>query len=318
MIGARQLPARHSIRDMGATVIDGKAIATRVRAGVAEEAADFRARTGRAPGLATVLVGEDPASAIYVESKQRACKEAGMEAIDRRMPADSTFDAVAEELRLLGEDRSVSGILLQLPVPDHLDGVALTGLIAPEKDVDGLTPINAGLLALGRPGLRPCTPAGVMQLLAETGVELQGAEAVVVGRSNLFGKPMAQMLLAENATVTTCHSRTRDLQAVCARADVLVAAVGRARIITGEHVKPGAVVIDVGMNRLSEEEAAGGKRLVGDVDFDAAAERASAITPVPGGVGPMTIAMLMRNTLAAARYQANVGNLLGEIDRGRA
>ena len=318
MIGARQLPSRHSITDMAATIIDGKAIGARVRAEVGEEAAEFAASTGRPAGLATVLVGEDPASAIYVANKQKACKEAGMEAIDRRLPADATFEAVAEELRRLGEDRAVSGILLQLPVPDHLDGVALTGLIAPEKDVDGLTPINAGLLALGRPGLRPCTPAGVMELLADTGVELEGAEAVVVGRSNLFGKPMAQMLLAENATVTTCHSRTRDLQAVCARADVLIAAVGRPRIITAEHVKPGAVVIDVGMNRLSEEEAAGGKRLVGDVDFDAAAERASAITPVPGGVGPMTIAMLMRNTLAAARYQANVGTLLGEVDRGRA
>jgi methylenetetrahydrofolate dehydrogenase (NADP+)/methenyltetrahydrofolate cyclohydrolase len=207
----------------------------------------------------------------------------------------------------------VSGILLQLPVPGHLDGSALTALVPPEKDVDGLTPVNAGLLALGRPGLRPCTPVGVMELLAHAGVALEGAEAVVVGRSNLFGKPMAQLLLAANATVTSAHSRTRDLAGTCARADVLVSAVGHARMIGRDHVKPGAVVIDVGLTRLTPEEAGNRSGLVGDVDFDAVVERVSAITPVPGGVGPMTVAMLLRNTLQAARYQANVESLLGDV-----
>jgi len=301
---------------MSATIIDGKAIAARVRAEVTAEVEQFKAQTGRTPGLATVLVGDDPASAVYVAGKQRACTEVGMTPFDRRMPADASFAQVAEELDALGADRSVSGILLQLPVPEHLDGPALTALIGPDKDVDGLTPVNAGLLSLGRPGLRPCTPTGVMEMLADTGVQLEGTEAVVVGRSNLFGKPMAALLLAENATVTVCHSRTRDLRAVCARADVLIAAVGRARLIKGDFVKPGAVVIDVGMNRLTPEEAGNKSGLVGDVDFAAAAEVASAITPVPGGVGPMTIALLLRNTLAAARYQENLRSWLSEEDLG--
>jgi methylenetetrahydrofolate dehydrogenase (NADP+)/methenyltetrahydrofolate cyclohydrolase len=253
-----------------------------------------------------VLVGEDPASAIYVGGKQRACREVGMEPFDRRLPAEASFEEVAEELERLNADRAVSGVLLQLPVPAHLDGPTLTAMISPDKDVDGLTPVNAGLLSLGRPGLRPCTPSGVMEMLAQTEVALEGAEAVVVGRSNLFGKPMAQLLLAENATVTVCHSRTRDLRAVCARADVLIAAVGRPRLLTRDFVKPAAVVIDVGMNRLSPEEAGNKSGLVGDVDFAAASELASAITPVPGGVGPMTIAFLLRNTLDAARSQAGV------------
>jgi methylenetetrahydrofolate dehydrogenase (NADP+)/methenyltetrahydrofolate cyclohydrolase len=298
---------------MSASIIDGRAIAERVRAGVAAETADFARATGRPPGLATVLVGADPASEIYVRNKQRACEEVGMRPYDRRLPANSTFEEVAEELDALGADPAVSGILLQLPVPGHLDGTALTGLLSPEKDVDGLTPVNAGLLALGRPGLRPCTPAGVIVLLEETGVELEGAEAVIVGRSNLFGKPMAQLLLAENATVTICHSRTRDLRAVCARAEVLIAAVGRPRLIGGDFVREGAVVIDVGLNRVSPAEAGNKSGLVGDVDFAAASERARAITPMPGGVGPMTIAMLLRNTLQAARYQANVRGFVGEL-----
>ena len=299
---------------MSATIIDGRAVAARVRGEVAEQVEAFKEETGRTPGLATVLVGEDPASAVYVAGKQRACVEVGMTPFDRRLSADASFAEVAEELEGLGADRSVSGILLQLPVPEHLDGPALTAMIGPEKDVDGLTPVNAGLLSLGRPGLRPCTPAGVLELLADTGVELEGAEAVVVGRSNLFGKPMAQLLLAENATVTVCHSRTRDLPAVCARADVLIAAVGRARLIGADYVKPGAVVIDVGMNRLTPEQAGNRSGLVGDVDFAAVAEVASAITPVPGGVGPMTIALLLRNTLAAARYQASLHSWLSEVD----
>jgi methylenetetrahydrofolate dehydrogenase (NADP+)/methenyltetrahydrofolate cyclohydrolase len=298
---------------MGAKIIDGKAIAARVRADVARQVEVFAGEHGRPPGLATVLVGDDPASAVYVGGKQRACAEVGMAPFDRRLPADATFEQVADELERLNADGAVSGVLLQLPVPDHLDGAALTGIVSPDKDVDGLTPVNAGLLALGRPGLRSATPLGVMELLADTGVELAGAEAVVVGRSNLFGKPMAQLLLAADATVTTCHSRTRDLAGVCARADVLVVAIGRARMVTREFVKPGAVVIDVGMNRIAPELAGNKSGLVGDVDFAAVSELASAITPVPGGVGPMTIALLLRNTLQAASYQAELETMLGEL-----
>ena len=285
---------------MSASIIDGKAIAAGVRAQVAEDVEAFKQRSGRVPGLATVLVGDDPASAVYVGGKQRACAEVGMTPFDRRLPASAPFDQVAEELEVLNADDAVSGILLQLPVPDQLDGTALTALVDPRKDVDGLTPINAGLLALGRPGLRSATPLGVIELLRETGVDLDGAEAVVVGRSNLFGKPMSQLLLGESATVTICHSRTRDLAGVCARADILIAAVGRARLIGAEFVKPGAVVIDVGLSRLTPEQAGNKSGLVGDVDFAAVSQIASAITPVPGGVGPMTIALLLRNTLTAA------------------
>jgi methylenetetrahydrofolate dehydrogenase (NADP+)/methenyltetrahydrofolate cyclohydrolase len=291
---------------MSAQIIDGKAIAAEVRADVAEQVKSFREQTGRVPGLATVLVGDDPGSAVYVAGKQRACAEVGMKPFDVRLPADCTFEAVAAELARLKADEEVSGILLQLPVPEHLDGPTLTNMVPPEKDVDGLTPVNTGLLSLGLPGLRSCTPQGVMALLAHTGIELEGAEAVVVGRSNLFGKPMAQLLLAENATVTVCHSRTRDLREVCSRADVLIAAVGRARLIGEGFVKPGAVVIDVGMNRLTPQEAGNKSGLVGDVDFASASQLASAITPVPGGVGPTTIAFLLRNTLQAARRQAGI------------
>jgi methylenetetrahydrofolate dehydrogenase (NADP+)/methenyltetrahydrofolate cyclohydrolase len=291
---------------MPATIIDGKAIAARVRGEVAREVEAFTEQVGAPPGLATVLVGEDPASAVYVSGKQRACAEVGMVPFDRRLAADASFERVADELRSLNADAAVSGVLLQLPLPSRLDGAALTAMIDPRKDVDGLTPVNAGLLALGLEGLRPCTPSGVMELLASVGVRgdrIEGAEAVVIGRSNLFGKPIAQLLLAENATVTICHSRTRDLGEVCARADVLIAAVGRPRLVTQEFVKPGAVVIDVGMNRLTPEQAGNKSGLVGDVDFQAVAEVASAITPVPGGVGPMTIAYLLVNTLRAARLQ---------------
>lgn len=291
---------------MPAKIIEGKPVAARVRAEVARGVRAFVARTGRPPGLATVLVGGDPGSTVYVGAKQRACAEVGMAALDRRLPAEAPFEQVAALLGELNEDEAVSGVLLQLPLPGHLDGPTLTGMIDPAKDVDGLTPVNAGLLALGRPGLRPCTPSGVMELLASVEMELEGAEAVVVGRSNLFGKPMAQLLLLENATVTMCHSRTRDLAGVCARADLLIAAVGRPRMITREFVKPGAVVIDVGVNRLTPEEAGTPSGLVGDVDFAGVAEVAGAITPVPGGVGPMTIAMLLRNTLVAARRQAGI------------
>jgi methylenetetrahydrofolate dehydrogenase (NADP+) / methenyltetrahydrofolate cyclohydrolase len=300
---------------MTATIIDGKAIAARVRADVARDVEAFVRESGRPPGLATVLVGDDPASAVYVGGKQRACVEVGMVPFDRRLPADASFERVAEELERLNDDRAVSGVLLQLPVPEHLDGPSLTGMISPDKDVDGLTPVNAGLLSLGRPGLRPATPSGVMVLLDDTGVALEGAEAVVVGRSSLFGKPMAQMLLERNATVTVCHSRTRDLREVCSRAEVLIVAVGRPRIVRRDFVRPGAVVIDVGMNRLTPEEAGNKSGLVGDVDHAAVVDVASSITPVPGGVGPMTIALLLRNTLQAARYHAELESLLGDVDK---
>jgi methylenetetrahydrofolate dehydrogenase (NADP+)/methenyltetrahydrofolate cyclohydrolase len=283
---------------MGAQIIDGKAIAARVRAQVAEEVAAFTAEHGRPPGLATILVGEDPASAVYVGGKQKASAEVGIQGFSHKMPGDASEEEVADLIARLNADEAVSGILCQLPVPAHMDGVRLTGLIDARKDVDGLTPQSAGLLALGREGLRPCTPLGCMVLLEEAGVNLEGAQAVVIGRSNLFGKPMAQLLLAANATVTMCHSRTRDLPEVARSADVLIAATGRPKMVGGDWVKPGAVVIDVGINRTDEG-------LVGDVDFDAAVERASAITPVPGGVGPMTIACLLRNTLQAARMQTD-------------
>jgi methylenetetrahydrofolate dehydrogenase (NADP+)/methenyltetrahydrofolate cyclohydrolase len=282
------------------------AIAARVREEVAAEVVQLRERTGVIPGLATVLVGDDPASHIYVNGKQRASAEVGMVPIDRRLPADVSAAEIADELESLNADDEVSGILLQLPLPGDLDGSALTALIDPRKDVDGLTPVNAGLLAFGRPALRPATPLGVMELLADTGVDLQGAEVVVVGRSNLFGKPMAALALQANATVTVCHSRTRDLRGACARADVLIAAVGRPRLIGREFVKPGAVVIDVGQSRLTPQEAGNKSGIVGDVDFEQVREVASAITPVPGGVGPMTIAFLLRNTLQAATELARV------------
>ncbi len=281
---------------MSATIIDGKAVSARVRAEVAEDVAQFREETGIVPGLATILVGEDPASAIYVANKRKACGEAGIADLHQHLDPDVSQDEVAAIIEECNENPEVSGILLQLPVPDGLDGGALTELINPLKDVDGLTPISAGRLAQGKIGLRPCTPLGVIELLDSYEVPLEGAEAVVVGRSDLVGKPVAQLLLERNATVTICHSRTRDLAGVCRRADVLIAAVGRAEMIGGEHVKPGAAVIDVGINRTD----AG---LRGDVAFDAAAEHAGLITPVPGGVGPMTIAMLLRNTLTAATLQ---------------
>jgi methylenetetrahydrofolate dehydrogenase (NADP+) / methenyltetrahydrofolate cyclohydrolase len=284
---------------MAARVIDGRAVAAEVRSAVAREVAEHVERTGRRPGLATVLVGDDPGSAVYVGGKQKASREVGIAGFDHRLLVDVPEAEVAELIERLNADDDVSGILVQLPVPEHLDGVRLTGLVDPAKDVDGLTPVSAGLLALGRPGLRPCTPTGVMLLLEHAGAQLRGAEAVIVGRSNLFGKPMAQLLLGADATVTTCHSRTRDLAAVCRRADVLVVAAGRAGLVRGDWVKPGATVIDVGINRTEDG-------LTGDVGFDEVAEVAGAITPVPGGVGPMTIACLLRNTLLAARAQAGI------------
>ena len=276
-------------------IIDGKAIAADVRERVRREVAELDGK----PGLATILVGEDPASHVYVRNKRKACEEAGMASIHHELPSDSTQDEVAELIGSLNGDPAVNGILLQLPVPPQIDSDAMTALIDPLKDVDGLTPVNAGLLVQGAEALVPCTPAGVMELLRVTGVELRGAEAVVIGRSKLVGRPLASLLLAEDATVTMCHSRTRDLAEVCRRADVLVAAVGVPQLVNGEMVRDGAVVIDVGINRTEDG-------LVGDVDFESVEPKAAAITPVPGGVGPMTIAMLLSNTLTAARLQAAV------------
>ena len=282
---------------MSASLIDGKAIAQQVRAEVREQVTEWVDGGGRRPGLATVLVGDDPASAVYVAGKQKACAEVGIEGFNHPLSADVSEQQVTELLHELNADPRVSGILLQLPTPAHIDGSRLTTLIDAAKDVDGLTPVSAGLLAKGLPGLRPCTPAGVIELLKRHDVELEGAEAVVVGRSDLVGKPVAALLLAENATVTTCHSRTRDLGEVCRRADVLIAAVGRPKMVQGDWIKPGATVIDVGINRTDDG-------LVGDVDFDAASRGGGADHPVPGGVGPMTIAMLLANTLQAARAAA--------------
>ena len=277
---------------MAARIIDGKAVAARVRERVAEEVASLPTP----PGLATILVGDDPASAVYVRMKREDCAEVGIESLHHEPGGDVSQEELAGLVRSLGDDERVHGILLQLPLPAHLDQDELISLIDPAKDVDGLTPVNAGLLVQGREGLVPCTPAGVMELLAEADVELSGARAVVLGRSILVGKPLAQLLLAANATVTHCHSRTRDLAAVCREADVLVAAAGSPGLVTAEMVREGAVVIDVGTNRTD----AG---LVGDVDFASVSQVAAAITPVPGGVGPMTRAMLLSNTVEAARRQ---------------
>jgi methylenetetrahydrofolate dehydrogenase (NADP+) / methenyltetrahydrofolate cyclohydrolase len=282
---------------VAARTIDGKAVGAAVRARVATDVAAYREETGRVPTLATVLVGEDPASEIYVANKHRACEEVGMRSVHHGLAAATTESELLEVVAALRFDDEVDGILVQLPLPEQIDPDAIVAAIDPGKDVDGLTPLNAGLLAHGAPGLVPCTPAGVMELLRHEEVDLEGAEAVVVGRSKLVGVPVARLLLAADATVTVCHSRTRELAAVCARADVLVAAVGVPELIGADAIKPGAVAIDVGMNRTDDG-------LRGDVEFAAAAAIAAAITPVPGGVGPMTIAMLLVNTLQAARTRS--------------
>jgi len=276
---------------MSARIIDGKAVAARIRAQVASEIEGMDVT----PGLATVLVGDDPASAVYVRMKREDSAEVGIESFHHEPGGDVSAEDLAALLRDLNADDRVHGILLQLPLPKHLDQDEFISLIDPAKDVDGLTSANAGLLMQDRAeAMVPCTPAGVMELLKEAGAELEGARAVVLGRSILVGKPLAQLLLGANATVTHCHSRTRDLPAVCREADVLIAAVGSPRLVTADMVREGATVIDVGTNRTDDG-------LVGDVDFEAARERAGAITPVPGGVGPMTRAMLLVNTLRAAR-----------------
>ena len=277
---------------MGQT-IDGKSVAAAVRAEVRKRAAALHER-GVVPGLATVLVGNDPASHVYVGNKERACEEVGMRSFGHRLAADVTQAALVELVRDLGRRPEVHGILVQLPLPEGLDARAVIDAIPPDKDVDGLHPVNQGRLLAGEPGLRPCTPLGVIRLLDEVRVPLKGARAVVVGRSVLVGKPVAFLLLERHATVTLCHSRTVDLGGEVARADVVIAATGQAGLIRGEWIKPGAVVIDVGMNRGPDG------KLCGDVEFVAARERAAHITPVPGGVGPMTVAMLLANTVTAA------------------
>lgn len=294
---------------MSAQLIDGKAFAAAVRARVAEAARAFADETGRKAGLAVVLVGDDPASEVYVRSKGRATAEAGMQGWEHRLPAATTQDQLIALVDRLNADPLVDGILVQLPLPAHLDGQAIVERISPAKDVDGLSPVSAGRLALGLPGLVPCTPLGCLMLLKDRLGSLAGLDAVVIGRSILVGKPMAQLLLGESCTVTVAHSRTRDLADVVRRADVVVAAVGRAEMVRGEWIKPGATVIDVGINRLPVAAGEARGRIVGDVEFAAACRVAGAITPVPGGVGPMTIAVLLRNALAAARRREGLSPL---------
>ena len=291
---------------MSASIIDGKRFAEKLRKDIAERAAILTARTGRAPGLAVVLVGDDPASAVYVNSKAKQTVEVGMRSIEKRLPTDTDETTLLALIDALNRDDSVDGVLVQLPLPAQIDEARVLAAISPEKDVDGFHVVNAGLLATGGSGVVPCTPSGAMMLLKETLGDLSGLEAVVVGRSNIVGKPMAQLLLKAHCTVTIAHSRSSDLPGLCRRADILVAAVGRPAMIRGDWIKPGAAVIDVGINRIPAPEKGEGKtRLVGDVAFAEAAAVAGAITPVPGGIGPMTIACLLDNTLRIAERKAN-------------
>ncbi|MCP8940540.1 bifunctional methylenetetrahydrofolate dehydrogenase/methenyltetrahydrofolate cyclohydrolase FolD [Alsobacter sp. SYSU M60028] len=286
---------------MTATLIDGKAIAENLRARIGASVAALRAEHGDTPGLAVVLVGDNPASQVYVRSKARQTAEAGMRSIEHKLPAETTQEELLALVARLNADPQVDGILVQLPLPAQIDADRVIEAIDPAKDVDGFHPINAGRLATGTGGLVPCTPLGCVTLLKSVRPDLAGLEAVVVGRSNIVGKPMALLLIAESCTVTVAHSRTRDLAAVCRRADILVAAVGRPEMVKADWIKPGAIVIDVGINRVAAPELGEGKtRLVGDVDTKGAMATAGAITPVPGGVGPMTIACLLANTLTAA------------------
>ncbi len=278
---------------MTATLIDGKTIAARLRETIAQDAARLT-QQGKTPGLAVILVGEDPASQIYVRNKIAACEKTGIKSFEYKQPATIDEQSLLRLIADLNADPAVHGILLQLPLPAHLDENKMVLAIDPAKDVDGLHPVNAGRLMAGLPGMVPCTPQGSLLLIKEIRKDLTGLHAVVIGRSLLFGKPMAQLLLAENCTVTHCHSKTRDLPGLCRQADILVAAVGRPRMVKADWIKPGAIVIDVGINRMDDG------KVVGDVDFDAAKDMAGAITPVPGGVGPMTIACLLGNTVKAA------------------
>jgi methylenetetrahydrofolate dehydrogenase (NADP+)/methenyltetrahydrofolate cyclohydrolase len=292
---------------MTARLIDGKASAATIRAQVASRASAFTERTGRPPGLATVLVGEDPASAVYVRSKVKATAEAGMAGFAHHLPDSVAESELLALVETLNNDEKVDGILIQLPLPPQVDANRVIAAIDPAKDVDGFHPVNAGRLATGLEALVPCTPFGCLHLLKSELGNLSGKDAVVIGRSNIVGKPMAMLLVQESATVTIAHSRTRDLPDVVRRSDIVVAAVGRPEMVRGDWIKPGAVVIDVGINRVPAAEE-GKTRLVGDVAFTEAAERAAAITPVPGGVGPMTIAMLLRNTLVAAHRRAGLAD----------
>lgn len=290
-----------------ARIIDGKAFAAGLRARIAEDVAKLKALHRLQPGLAVVLVGEDPASQIYVKSKGEQTKAAGMHSEEHRLPADASQGEIVALVKKLNADRNIHGILVQLPLPHGLDPAPVIAAIDPDKDVDGLTITNAGRLASALPGLVPCTPAGCLMLIQDQlGGALKGKTAVVVGRSNLMGKPMAQLLLQADCTVTIAHSRTQDLPGVCRGADILVAAVGRPEMVKGDWIKPGAVVIDVGINRLAPTEEGGKGKIVGDVAFAEAKQVAGAITPVPGGVGPMTIACLLNNTMIAARRQAGL------------
>lgn len=298
---------------MTASIIDGKAFAAGLRARVAEYAATFEQAAGRKAGLAVVLVGEDPASKVYVASKGKATIECGMNSFEHKLPEDTSQEALIALVDRLNADPAVDGILVQLPLPKHLDEQAVVERISPNKDVDGLTPISTGRLALGLPGLVPCTPLGSLMLLKDQLGDLSGKNAVVIGRSILVGKPMAQLLLAENCTVTIAHSRTRDLADVVRGADIVVAAVGRPAMIKGDWIKPGATVIDVGINRLPPAEGQTKGRLVGDVDYAEAVQVAAAVTPVPGGVGPMTIAVLLRNAVVAAHRNAGVALAEGAL-----
>lgn len=283
---------------MSAQIIDGKALAKELRGSIAGAVENLKNNHGFIPGLAVVLVGEDPASQVYVRSKGKMTEAAGMVSIEHKLDASTSQETLLDLVSQLNSDPGVHGILVQLPLPDHIDTNAVLLAIDPAKDVDGFHPINAGRLATGVPALVPCTPLGSVLLAKQAEQDLTGMDAVVVGRSNIVGKPVSQLLLAENCTVTVAHSRTKDLPGVCARADLLIAAVGRPEMIRGDWVKPGAIVIDVGINRIEGED--GKSRLVGDVAYDEAVEVAGAITPVPGGVGPMTIACLLRNTVQAA------------------
>jgi methylenetetrahydrofolate dehydrogenase (NADP+)/methenyltetrahydrofolate cyclohydrolase len=284
---------------MTASIIDGKAFAQGLRERVAQQVASFRAAAGRAPGLAVVLVGEDPASAVYVRNKHKATIGAGMESFEHKLPADTSQADLIALVDRLNADPAVDGILVQLPLPGHIDERAVITRIDPDKDVDGFHPVNAGRLATGLYGFVPCTPLGCLMLLKDQLGDLAGLDAVVIGRSNIVGKPMAQLLIEESCTVTVAHSKTRDLSSVVKRADIVVAAVGRPEMVKGEWIKPGATVIDVGINRTE-------RGLVGDVDFAGALSVAGAVTPVPGGVGPMTIAVLLRNTLVSAHRREGV------------
>ncbi|QNP45408.1 bifunctional methylenetetrahydrofolate dehydrogenase/methenyltetrahydrofolate cyclohydrolase FolD [Sphingomonas sediminicola] len=294
---------------MTAKIIDGKAAAAEVRARVAGIAAEFARTTGRQPGLATVLVGEDPASAVYVRSKGKATSEAGMASFSHKLPDTTSETELLHLVDQLNRDDNVDGILVQLPLPPQIDASRVIAAIDPAKDVDGFHPMNAGRLATGLEALVPCTPYGCLYLLKQELGSIAGKEAVVIGRSNIVGKPMALLLIGESATVTVAHSRTRDLPDVVRRADIVVAAVGRPEMVKSDWIKPGATVIDVGINRVPTEDSK--SRLVGDVDFAGASERAGAITPVPGGVGPMTIAMLLRNTVVAAHRRAGLSDPKG-------